>query len=161
MSQSSSSTRVHPEGVLVDPAAPRVPQLVRDLGLLIARVMLGVILVAHGWQKAVTMGLDATTAGFTQMGVPMPAASAAIATAVELGGGVLLILGLLTPLAGLAVAAELAGAFYFVHMGHGIFVSDGGWELVGALALAGLVFAVVGPGRISVDALLGRRRARV
>lgn len=138
-----------------------MPTVVRDVGLLVTRVLLGVILIAHGWQKAVTMGVDATAAGFTQMGVPMPEVSAAIATAVELGGGTLLVLGLLTPLAGLAVAANLAGAFYFVHMGNGVFVSDGGWELVAALGLAGVVFALVGPGRISVDALIGRRRARV
>lgn len=144
---------------LVDPAAPRLPLAVRDAGLLAARVLLGVIMIAHGWQKFVTNGLDATGGAFAKMGVPMPEVSAALAASVELGGGILLVLGLFTPIAGLAVAAVLAGAFWFVHMGQGLFATDGGWELVAALGLAAVVFALVGPGRFSLDALLRRRRA--
>lgn len=44
-------------------------------------------------------------------------------------------------------------------MGQGLFATDGGWELVAALGLAAVVFALVGPGRFSLDALLRRRRA--
>lgn len=163
MSQSSSRADValeRPADRDLDPAAPRVSSGVRDVGLLLTRVLLGAIMMAHGWQKLVTNGLDATGGAFEQMGVPMPHVSAALAAAVELGGGALLVLGLLTPLAGVAIAAVLAGAFFFVHMGKGLFAADGGWELVAALGLAGIVFALVGPGRFSLDALWGARRAR-
>lgn len=161
MSQSLSTSRpsASAEG-RIDPAAPRVPAVARDLGLLLARVLLGVIMMAHGWQKLVTNGLDATAGMFGSAGVPMPPVAAALAAGIELGGGALLVLGLLTPLAGLAVAAVLAGAFVFVHAGQGLFASDGGWELVAALGLASVVFALVGPGRLSLDALLRRRRTR-
>lgn len=138
----------------------RLPQPIQDLGLLLARVLLGVILIAHGWQKFFDNGIAATAEGFRGMGVPLPDVAAVFAASVEFGGGILLIAGLLTQLAGLLVALNLAGAWWFVHRGHGVFVTGGGWELVAALALAGVVFAVVGAGRISLDALLTRRRRR-
>ena len=59
----------------------------RDLALLISRVVLGVVFIAHGWQKFRTNGLDGTAAGFDRMGVPAPTLSAYYATAVELLGG--------------------------------------------------------------------------
>ena len=143
------------------PALPfAAPAGVRDVGLLLARVLLGVILIAHGWQKVVTNGLGPTGEAFAGMGVPMPEFSAAFAGLVELGGGALLVLGLLTPLAGVLVALNLAGAWWFVHRGHGVFVDAQGWELVAALGLAAATFALVGPGRLSLDALIGRARRR-
>ena len=63
----------------------------RDLILLIARVGLGVVFIAHGWQKYRTNGIDGTATGFDQMGVPAPTLSAYYATAVELIGGAALI----------------------------------------------------------------------
>lgn len=132
----------------------------RDIGLLLTRVLLGVVLFAHGWQKLATNGLDATAAGFTQMGVPLPEISVALAAGIETVGGVLLVLGALTPLAGIAAAFVMAGAFWFVHAGNGLFAADGGWELVAVIALAAIQLALVGPGRYSVDALLARRRGR-
>ena len=61
--------------------------VVRDLAALVARVALGIVFVAHGWQKLNTNGLDATTAGFEGMGIPFPTFSAYFATFVELVGG--------------------------------------------------------------------------
>ena len=57
------------------------------------------------------------------------------------------------------VALVLAGAFWFAHRGTTVFVAEGGWELVAALGVLGLVLAAVGPGRLSVDAVVaGTRR---
>ena len=162
MSQSvstSTDTRPSQPTAPVDPAAPRLPVAVRDLVLLGARVLLGVILIAHGLQKLLTNGIAGTAAGFEQGGVPLPLVSAGFAAGVETLGGLLLVLGLLTPLVGLLVAGVMAGAFWFVHMGQGLFAADGGWELVAVIGLAALTFAVTGPGRFSLDALLGRRRS--
>ena len=137
-----------------------LPAPIRDAGLLLARALLGAVLIAHGWQKLHTNGIDATTAMFEKMRVPAPHASAWFAALTELIGGGMLVLGVLTPLAGLLVAVDLAGAWWFVHRSHGVFVDESGWELVAALGLAAFVFAIVGPGRWSVDGLLNRLRSR-
>ncbi|WP_203590122.1 DoxX family protein [Streptomyces sp. SID13031] len=131
----------------------------RDLVLLIARVGLGVVFIAHGWQKFSTNGLDGTAAGFDQLGVPAPTLSAYYAAAAELIGGAALILGVLTTVAGVLLAVDMAGAFLFVHMSNGIFVADGGWELVVVLGLFALAIAAVGAGRFSVDNALTRSTA--
>ncbi|MEV8371353.1 DoxX family protein [Kribbella sp. NPDC056861] len=132
----------------------------RDLVLLIARVGLGVVFIAHGWQKFSTNGLDKTAAGFEQMGVPAPTLSAYYAAAVELIGGTALILGVLTTVAGVLLAVDMAGAFLFVHLSNGVFVANGGWELVVVLGLFSLAVAAVGAGRFSVDNALTRSTAQ-
>ncbi|WP_116112067.1 DoxX family protein [Austwickia chelonae] len=149
-----------PENTPAGPGPTALPASAQHLILLIARVLLGVIMIAHGWQKLVTNGLGPTTAGFTKLGVPLPAVSAAITGGVELIGGILLVLGLLTTLAGGSIALILAGAFWFAHRGTTIFAQQGGWELVAALGLAALVIAAVGPGRYSLDTHLQRFLAK-
>lgn len=135
-----------------------VPGSVREIGMLLARVLLGAILMAHGWQKVFTNGLGKTGDAFEGMGIPLAHGSAVFAGLVELVGGALIILGLLTTIAGVLNALNLFGAFWFVHRGHGLFATDGGWELVAALGLACVLFALVGPGRLSLDSLIGGRR---
>ena len=132
----------------------------QDLVLLLARVGLGVVFVAHGWQKFRTNGLAGTAAGFEKMGIPAPTPSAYFATAVELIGGVALIVGALTAVAGVLLAVNMAGALLFVHASNGVFAAEGGWELVVTLALLSLTLAAVGAGRYSVDAFLNRSGSR-
>lgn len=134
-----------------------LPQPARDAVLLLARGVLGIILMAHGLQK-VFQGVSATAEGFGTMGIPLPEAAAVLTMAVELGGGALLVLGLMTPIAGLLCAVILAGAIVFAHLGNGIFAAEGGWELAAGLGVGALVLAVVGPGRCSLDHLLLRNR---
>ncbi|MDV8000060.1 DoxX family protein [Rhodococcus sp. IEGM 1408] len=136
-----------------------VPAIVRDIGLLITRVLLGVVLIAHGWEKLVTNGAGATGEFFDSVGVPAARAAAVFAGGVELVGGILLILGLLTPLVAALVVVVMFGAFLFVHLGAGVYATNGGWELVAVIALAVAVFGLVGTGRYSVDALIAGRRA--
>lgn len=134
---------------------------IRDTFLLIARVILGVVMIAHGWQKYNDWTVEGTGQNFSNMGVPMPELSAQFATYFEIGGGILLIIGLLVRLVGPILAVLMAGAAWFVHLDSGIFASDGGWELVGVIAAGGLALAAAGAGRISVDHLLAapfRRR---
>lgn len=80
--------------------------------------------------------------------------AAPFATFVELIGGALLILGALTPIVGILLAANLLGALVIVHLVPVPFVDQGGWELVAALASGALLLAAVGPGRFSVDRFL-------
>jgi putative oxidoreductase len=136
-----------------------LPTPALDLGLLLARVMVGVVLIAHGWQKLDTFTIAGTTDSFEAMGVPVPQAAAVFAAAVELGGGILLLVGLLTPVAAALVVVNMLGAFWFVHRSAGVFVADNGWELVVVIAAAAVAVAVAGPGRASLDHLIGRRQA--
>ena len=136
----------------------RLPTPARDTALLLAPVVTGVVLVAHGWQKLVTNGVAATTDGFEGMGIPLAPVAAVFATVVELLGGVMLIAGAATALVGVLVVLDMLGAALFVHIGNGVFVAEGGWELVGVIAAVALALAAAGAGRFSVDHALGRRR---
>ncbi|GAA1716795.1 DoxX family protein [Kribbella yunnanensis] len=138
----------------------KLPPIAQDLVLLIARIGVGIVFVAHGWQKVQTNGLDATAQAFQGMGVPSPTLSAYYAAGAELIAGGALILGVLTPIAGVLLTLDMVGAFLFVHMSNGVFASDGGWELVATLGLAALTIGVVGPGRFSLDRLIIRTPAR-
>ncbi len=138
----------------------QLPASVRDLALLLTRIALGVIFIAHGWQKLSTNTIEGTAAFFDQSGVPLPTASAWAAALVELIGGAALVLGLAVPVVGLLLAADMIGAYLFVHAGNGVFVMEGGWELVLALGVTSVLLACVGAGRFSLDALLLGRRDR-
>ncbi|AVZ40904.1 MULTISPECIES: DoxX family protein [unclassified Dietzia] len=135
-----------------------VPGPVRDIGLLLTRVLLGVVLIAHGWEKLVTNGAGATGEFFDSVGVPAAQAAAVFAGVVELAGGILLVAGLLTQVVAALVVVVMFGAYLFVHQGAGIFATNGGWELVAVIALAATVFGLAGPGRYSLDALIVARR---
>jgi putative oxidoreductase len=133
----------------------------QDITLLIGRIALGIVLVAHGWQKFVTFGISGVAANFDKMGVPLPTVSATFAGVVELVGGILLIVGLVVPLVGLLVAIDMAGALLFVHGPNGVFVDGGGYELVLVIGALGVVFAGVGAGAYALDRLVAGRRTSV
>jgi putative oxidoreductase len=128
--------------------------------LLLARVGLGIVLLAHGWQKYHDLGIERTAEGFAQLGVPLPSLAAPVVTYLELVGGALLVIGLLVPVVGILVALEMAGAIAFVHAPYGVFVAEGGWELALLTGLLALTLAVFGSGPVGLDALLFRRRRR-
>lgn len=132
----------------------------QDVVLLIGRVALGIVLIAHGAQKLFTNGIAGTTAGFTQMGIPAPGISAWFAALVEFAGGIALIAGVLVPLVGVLVAVTMAGALFFVHAPNGVFVDNGGYELVLVIGALALVLAGTGAGAYSVDRLLQGSRRR-
>ena len=119
-----------------------------DAALLILRVVLGVIMLYHGWPKLTNLG--GTIEGFSGMGVPLPALSAVFATVAEVGGGLLLLFGVLTDVAGLLIAVDMLGAIVFVHAKNGFAVNEGGIEWPLALMAMALAIALAGPGRYSV-----------
>ncbi|MFC4052485.1 DoxX family protein [Actinomadura syzygii] len=133
--------------------ANRIPYL-SDIALLIGRVAVGVVFVAHGWQKFDDMGHGGVTKMFEGMDIPAPSVAAYYSTWVELIGGLALIVGVAVPLAGLLLVADMAGAFWFVHKGNGVFVTGNGYELVLVLGAAAVLLALVGAGRFSLDGLL-------
>ncbi|MFW8573867.1 DoxX family protein [Corynebacterium pseudodiphtheriticum] len=127
--------------------------VIRDIFLLIARIILGGVLIAHGWQKFNEWTIDGTASSFQEMGVPSPEISAQVATWFEIGGGAAIILGLLVRLVGPVLFVQMAGAAWFAHRDSGIFVSDGGWEFVAVIGAAGLALSAAGAGRASLDHL--------
>lgn len=137
-----------------------VNPVARDVALLIARIGVGIVFFAHGWQKLFTFGLGATAAGFKQFGVPLPTLSAWFSTFVELIGGALLIVGLAVPIAGLLLFLDMLGAYLLVHADKGLFVQEGGGELPIALGCASLLLAVTGSGRFGLDHYIGPRMRR-
>jgi putative oxidoreductase len=130
-----------------------------DRGLLLLRVALGVVFVMHGGQKLFVMG-PSTVAGFLgSIGVPFPYLNAILVTAAELGGGLALLAGAFTRIAGLLTAFTMAVAFATVHGANGFFL-PAGFEFVFTLFLASLTLVLAGPGAYSVDAKLFRRVGR-
>jgi putative oxidoreductase len=137
-----------------------LPASARDVALLVARIVVGVVLIAHGWQKLGMWGMAASIEAFTAMGIPLPAVSAVIATVVELVGGALLLVGAATAVVGVISVLNMLGATLLVHISNGVFVDQGGWELTGVIGAVALVLAAVGAGRYSVDHALAGRGAR-
>ena len=123
-----------------------------DLGMFIIRLALGLMLIAHGYNKLFGAGgLAGTTRWFEALGLRPAWLHARIAPVNEIGAGILLSLGLFFPLACAAFVGLMAVASLTDHRGKGYFVFKGGWEytlLVGTVAVG---MASIGPGDWSVD----------
>jgi len=128
---------------------------IEPLTLTLLRVFTGVVMAAHGWLKI--QGFEETVGHFTAMGMPMPKVMVSLAIAGELGGGLGLIVGFLTPLAALGVFFTMAVAVFKVHLGNGLFAKDGGFEFPATLMFVALFFVMRGAGPISIDALFCRK----
>lgn len=142
-------------------SAPRrtSPSITGTVGSTILRVVLGVTFLLHGWQKFDEWTLAGTAASFGEMGVPMADVMGPAVAILELVGGALLIVGLGTRVVAALLTLNMLGAMFLVHAAAGFFASEGGIELVLILAAVSLFFALAGPGRLSLDALIaGRRR---
>ncbi|MEY2473923.1 MAG: putative oxidoreductase [Actinomycetota bacterium] len=128
-----------------------------DMALLIIRVVAGTTLAAHGAQKLFGWfgghGIDGTGAFLQSMGFPR--VHAWLAALTEFGGGLAHALGLLTPLAGAAVAGVMLVAIAVAHWKNGFFSMSGGFEFPLVLATAGIAIAFSGPGAWSLDHLFG------
>lgn len=137
---------------------PQLPPQVRDLALLLARLVAGIVFIAHGMQKFVQWGISGTADSFAGMGIPAPGLAAWVAALVETLGGVALLLGLALPLAGVLLALNMLGALVLVHLGQGFFSSGGGYEYVLVLAVVALALGFNG-GRFALDRALSSSRS--
>ena len=127
-----------------------------DLALTILRVVVGIIFIAHGWQKLFIYTLPGTTGAFTQMGVPLPSLTAPAIAFIELIGGAALIVGLGTRIAAALLALNMLGAILLVHLGGGFF-NPNGIEFPLALLGASVTLALTGAGAYALDTLRTRR----
>ena len=128
-----------------------------DLALFVFRVAVGAVMLAHGVNHLFRGGKVAGTARwFESLGMRPGKLHALLASWTEIGAGVMLLLGLGTPLAAAGVIGVMLVAWITNHRGNGFFIfrPGEGWEYVMTLTACGLVLAVVGPGRWSLDHLL-------
>ncbi|BAU94855.1 DoxX family protein [Corynebacterium suranareeae] len=132
---------------------------IKEISFLLARILLGVILIAHGWDKFAITGLEGVTGFFGSLGIPAAGFAAILAALIELVGGILIILGAFTRIVGAIVALDMLLAALFAHVSSGIFVSNNGWELVGAIGAGALLLIAAGAGAWSIDAALAKRKA--
>ena len=128
-----------------------------DYGLLVLRVVIGVIFIAHGYLKFFKMGMGGTIGFMTQIGVPAPTLIAWFVTFAELIGGIALILGIFTLPVGLALAVDVGGAIWYAKRGGGL-LAPKGFELELTLLAAALAIALAGPGALSLRNALRRKR---
>lgn len=127
-----------------------------NAGLLLIRLVLGIIFIAHGWQKVFTYGMSGVGENFVQMGIPLGAALGPVVSLVELLGGVAILLGLFTRAAAVGVASVMVGAIVFAHLPAGFFAPNG-YEFPLMLMVTAAALAVLGGGAYSADAVLERR----
>jgi putative oxidoreductase len=130
-----------------------------DLGLIVIRVVVGGVVLAHGLQKFGYLegpGQEGT-AGFFEGGLGFRPGWfwALVVGVVELVGGALIVAGLLGPIGPLAIAADLAVAALVVHWPKGFWATNGGIEFPLVLSVAAVGLAITGFGGFSLDALLG------
>ena len=130
-----------------------------DIGLLLLRLTVGLTIAAHGAQKLFGRfggpGLDGTGQFFDMLGFLPGRRHALMAGLAETGGGLLLALGLFTPLASALLFSVMFVATVTVHIKKGFFAQNGGYEYTLVLGVAAISVAFTGPGSLSLDTLLG------
>ena len=134
-----------------------------NLGRLFLRGVAGPLFVGHGTQKLFGWfdghGIEGTGGFFESLGLRPGKRHATAAGAAEAGGGLLLTLGALTPVATAVITGTMITAVRKVHLSKGPWATDGGYEYNVALIAALAALTETGPGRPSVDdALFPRLR---
>lgn len=130
-----------------------------SLGLLILRLVAGLTLAVHGTQKLFGWfggpGLTGLTQGFEKQGFKPVWLWASLVIVGELGGGISLALGFLTPLGAAGIFGAMFMAMFKVHWKNGFIVSKGGYEYTLVLMAVSIAIGLMGPGSYSLDALFG------
>ena len=128
-----------------------------NLGLLVLRLVFGLFLAYHGYNKFFGGGrLPGTARWFGSIGFKAPKLQALMAASTEVGAGVLLAAGLLTPLAAAGVVGVMVVAIVSSHwkVGFFIFKEGGGWEYCASIAVAAFAIGAMGGGEWSLDEAL-------
>ncbi|WP_193330937.1 DoxX family protein [Pseudoalteromonas ulvae] len=125
------------------------------------RLVAGIIFSAHGAQKLFAWsggyGLDGTGQWMESIGLAPGFLMALLAGSAEFFGGILLLLGLLTRPAALALAGTMVVAILTAHIGNGLFMSNNGYEFGLALLAMSVALVIQGGGRFSLDSVIGRK----
>jgi putative oxidoreductase len=133
-----------------------------DLGLLLVRLILGIVLMFHGSQKLFGwfdgMGMEKFTQFLEEWQIPMPQISAYLSAGTEFFGGALLILGFLTRLVAIPVVINMLVAIITVHR-NAFAHKDDGMEYALMLCVVALALVFMGAGRFSVDGCVCREKS--
>lgn len=137
----------------------RMPQVPygSDLAALVLRLVVGPAIAYHGYLK-VKGGISGVAGFVKSLGVPLPTATAYAVTFIELVGGLLILVGLLTRLWGLLLAVQMALTTVLVKLEAGLIAAPGqgaGAELDLLFLAGGLSLALTGPGAFSADHAFG------
>jgi putative oxidoreductase len=130
-----------------------------NIALLALRLVVGLTFAGHGAQKLFGAfgghGIEGTAASFEQIGLRPGRFNAWLAALTEFIAGVLLALGLVTPVAAAALTAVITVAVLKVHLHHGFFITNNGYEYNVVLAAAVFSLAAIGAGSLSLDYAIG------
>jgi putative oxidoreductase len=136
-----------------------VSQATLDAGLLALRLVLGLDMAAHGAQKLLGWfgghGLNATGEFMVQLGFKQGRTFATLASVTEVASGLLVALGFLGPIGPALMISVMIVAAVTVHLRNGAFSQNGGVEVPVLYAVGALALGLIGPGRWSLDAILG------
>ncbi|WP_256759843.1 DoxX family protein [Cohnella sp. WQ 127256] len=128
-----------------------------EWGLLVLRVVIGLLFAGHAMQKLAGWfgghGLKGTGGFFESIGIKPGRTMALLAGLAELGGGLLFAFGLFTPLAAVLIVATMLMAIIKVHGKNGLWVTQNGYEYNLVLIVIAVAVALIGPGDYSLDAL--------
>ena len=126
-----------------------------DVGLLILRLVLGLTLAAHGFNKFFGGGrIPGTARWFESIGMKPGTFHAAVAAITEVSAGLGLAAGLLTPIPAAGFVSLMLVAAWTVHRRNGFFIVKEGWEYNLVLAACAVAVATLGPGKLSLDHLI-------
>jgi len=146
------------------PRAPQMdtallPSAPLDAGLLVLRLALGLYMAAHGAQKLFGWfgghGLNATGEFMVQLGFKQGRTFATLASVTEVASGLLVALGFLGPIGPALMVSVMIVAAVTVHLKNGAFAQNGGIEVPVLYGVGALALGLTGPGRYSLDAILG------
>jgi putative oxidoreductase len=127
-----------------------------DFALLVLRVLLGGMIIMHGYNHLFgSGGVEGTARWFESLGFRPARVHALMSGGVELASGAGLVVGLLTPLAAAALIGTMVVAGWAAHRPNGFFIFRDGYEYVLIVAGAAFAVSVLGPGGFSLDNALG------
>src|SRR5436305_9874707 len=130
-----------------------------DFGLLVLRLVVGALFIGHGTQKLLGWfggyGLEGTGGFMETLGYRPGKRYAVLGGISEAGGGLLLVLGLLTPLAAAAIIGMMINAIFAVHIENGVWAQNNGYEFPLVMAIAAGAIALGDGGALAVDKMVG------
>lgn len=127
-------------------------RVLKDIALMLTRIVMGVIMVTHGWHRWQNEGITAEANILEHAGIPNPGLMVWLLIGFEVIGGIFLIFGLATPAIGLGLMVLNIGIILTLRS-HTFYVHNSGWEYNAVMAIVGLMLMTHGAGRIGLDNL--------
>ena len=127
-------------------------RVLKDIALMLTRIIMGGIMVTHGWHRWQNEGITAEANILEHAGIPNPGLMVWLLIGFEVIGGIFLIFGLATPVIGLGLMVLNIGIILTLRS-HTFYVHNSGWEYNAVMTIVGLMLMTHGGGRIGLDNL--------